>query len=134
VAAVIYNNLPGIFSGVLSGENIPTIVAVTISQEDGQYLVSEKLGFNAVVSSNVIAPASGYEYWGGTSMATPHVAGVAALIWSWDPTLSNEQIRQAMQLTALDLGEPGRDVYYGFGLVQAYEAWIYLGGGRPGKK
>ena len=67
-------------------------------------------------------------------MATPHVSAVAALIWSWNPSLTNVQIREAMQLTALDLGDPGRDVYYGYGLVQAYDAWKYLGGGKPGKK
>jgi hypothetical protein len=39
-----------------------------------------------------------------------------------------------MSATALDLGEPGRDIYYGFGLVQAKDALKYLGGGKPGKK
>ena len=134
VAAVIYNNAPGIFSGTLGAGNTATILAVSISQEDGQYLVANKTGFLAEVGSSVVYDASGYEPWSGTSMATPHVSGVAALIWSWDPSLTNVQIRQALQVTALDLGEPGRDVYYGYGLVQAYDAWNYLGGGKPGNK
>jgi serine protease len=67
-------------------------------------------------------------------MATPHVSAVAALIWSSNPTLTNVQIREAMQMTAMDLGAAGRDVYYGFGLVQAKDALNYLGGGKPGKK
>jgi subtilisin family serine protease len=67
-------------------------------------------------------------------MATPHVSAVAALIWSWDPSLTNVQIREAMAATAYDLGDPGRDDYYGHGLVQAYDALKYLGGGKPGKK
>lgn len=134
VAAVIYNNLPGIFAGVLSGGKIPTIVAVSISQEDGQYLVANTLNTQAKVGSVVHFPASGYAYWGGTSMATPHVSGVAALIWSWKPSLTNVQIREALQATAMDLGDPGRDIYYGYGLVQSYDAWTYLGGGKPGKK
>jgi serine protease len=134
VAAVIYNNVPDIFSGTLGAGNSSAIIAVSISQEDGQFLVGNKLGCMAVVGSSLTFPASGYEPWSGTSMATPHVAGVAALIWSWDPSLTNIQIREALQITAMDLGDPGRDVHYGYGLVQAYDAWRYLGGGKPGKK
>ena len=77
---------------------------------------------------------SGYEAWGGTSMATPHVAGVAALLWSARPDASNIEIRQAMTATALDLGVEGRDIAYGFGLVQAYDALQYLQQAiKPGK-
>ena len=133
VAAVIYNNIPGLFSGTL-GEAGDYIISVSISQEDGQYLVTNKLGEIATVTSTFEFPASGYEAWDGTSMATPHVSAVAALIWSWNPSLTNVQIREAMAATALDLGVPGRDIYYGFGLVQAKDALKYLGGGKPGKK
>jgi serine protease len=134
LAAVIYNNVPGIFSGTLGAGNTSDILAVSLSQEDGQYLVANKLGAWAEVGSSVVFPASGYEPWSGTSMATPHVAGVAALIWSWDPSLTNVQVREALQMTAMDLGDAGRDVHYGYGLVQAYDAWTYLGGGKTGKK
>lgn len=133
-AAVIYNNAPGNFLGTLSEGNTSTILAVSLSQEDGQYLIANKLGRVATVSSSITWQASGYEAWNGTSMATPHVSAVAALLWSWKPELTNEQIRNALQATAMDLGDAGRDVHYGFGLVQAYDAWIYLGGGKPPKK
>ncbi|MBW6474837.1 MAG: S8 family serine peptidase, partial [Anaerolineaceae bacterium] len=132
-AAVIYNNAPGLFSGTL-GEAGDYILAVSISMDHGLYLVEYKLGSEATVTSTFEFPASGYEAWAGTSMATPHVSAVAALIWSWNPTLTNVQIREAMVATALDLGDPGRDDYYGYGLVQAYDALKYLGGGKPGKK
>jgi len=62
-------------------------------------------------------------------MATPHVSGVAAVIWSADPSKTNDEIRTAMQSTALDLGSAGRDNAYGYGLVQAYDAWQSLGAG-----
>ena len=133
IAAVIYNNVPGIFSGTLGEEVDGVIVAVSISQEDGQYLVGNKLGALAEVGATVTAPASGYEAWSGTSMATPHVSGVAALIWSANPAWTNVQIREALKASAKDLGDPGYDVYYGYGLVQAYDAWKLLGGGKPGK-
>jgi len=62
-------------------------------------------------------------------MATPHVSAVAALIWSSNPSLTNVQIRDAMNATALDLGTSGRDTVFGYGLVQAADALAYLGGG-----
>ena len=58
----------------------------------------------------------------GTSMACPHVAGTAALVLAYDPTLSNIAVRARLQTTADDLGAPGRDTLYGFGLVNAAEA------------
>lgn len=45
-------------------------------------------------------PGGGYEAWSGTSMACPHVAGAAALIWSRAPSLSNQQLRQALENNA----------------------------------
>ena len=68
------------------------------------------------------------------SMAAPHVSGVAALIWSAYPELTNVEIREALDATALDLGDAGRDVYYGFGLVQAYDALQFLSGPGQGPK
>ena len=131
-AAVVYNNEPGLFSGTL-GEAGAWIIAVSLSQEDGQFLVENKLGSAADVVSTYSAPDSGYEAWAGTSMATPHVSGVAALLWSANPDWTNEQIREAMDMTAYDLGEPGRDIAYGYGLVQAYDALKYLLNSGPGQ-
>jgi subtilisin family serine protease len=131
IAAVIYNNAPGLFSGTL-GEEGDWIVAISLSQEDGQAALAY-LGQEATVQSAPPIPGSSYEAWNGTSMATPHVSGVAALLWSANPDWTNVQIREAMDLTALDLGEPGRDIAYGYGLVQAYDALQYLESMKPGK-
>ncbi len=128
VAAIIFNNEPGNFLGTL-GDGTSTIVGLSISQEDGQYLVANKLGVTANVTSTLLKPASGYEAWDGTSMATPHVAGVAALVWSANPAWTNVEIREALTATAEDLGPTGRDVMFGYGLVQALDALVYLGGG-----
>lgn len=132
VAAIIYNNAPGNFFGTLGDGNSSSIVGLSLSQEDGQYLVANKLGSTATVASNLFQPASGYEAWDGTSMATPHVSAVAALVWSAAPGATNQDIRDALTATAFDLGAPGRDDSYGFGLVQAADAIAYLTGGSGG--
>ncbi|MCK4365078.1 MAG: S8 family serine peptidase [Thermoplasmatales archaeon] len=64
-------------------------------------------------------PGNNYEKWSGTSMATPHVAGVAALAMSRYPNKDNVWIRQKMIDTAKDLGPAGWDIEYGYGLVDA---------------
>jgi serine protease len=128
-AAALYNNVPGGFLGTLGAGNSSTIVGISLSQEDGQFLVANRLGQSATVSSTYTAPASGYEYYDGTSMATPHVSAVAALVWSSKPTATNAEIRTVLQQTAEDLGASGRDNYYGYGLVRAKAAIDALGGG-----
>ena len=120
-AAIIYNNVPGGFSGTL-GTAGPAIPAVSMTQEDGQFLVANKLNFSANVSTVANNQGNGYAFYNGTSMATPHVAGVAALIWSANPSWTNGQIREALAVTAEDLGTAGRDDSYGWGLIRAKAA------------
>jgi subtilisin family serine protease len=63
-----------------------------------------------------------YEYASGTSMAAPHVAGVAAILWSHRPSLTAAEVRQLLESTARDLGAEGKDWDTGYGLVQASAA------------
>ncbi|WNG34644.1 S8 family serine peptidase [Archangium violaceum] len=63
-----------------------------------------------------------YARFPGTSMATPHVTGVAALVWSVRPSLTATEVRALLERSAKDLGEPGHDRQYGHGLVQAKAA------------
>ncbi len=64
----------------------------------------------------------GYWFYQGTSMASPHVAGVSAMLLAVDGSLTPQQVRSAMEGTAVDLGSAGWDQFYGFGLVDAYAA------------
>jgi serine protease len=64
----------------------------------------------------------GYWFFEGTSMATPHVAGVAALLAAQDATLTPAQIRYVLESTGEDLGAAGRDDAYGWGLIDAQAA------------
>jgi serine protease len=132
-AAIIYNNVPGSFGGTL-GETVTTIPSVSVSAEDGAKMLLGQLGS----SSTVEVAVGNYAFFDGTSMATPHVSGVAALIWNNSPGCSADDVRTAMAATAEDLGTVGRDVAYGYGLVQAADALTLLstncagGGGGSG--
>ena len=69
-----------------------------------------------------------YGYFDGTSMASAYVSGVAALVWSHFPEQSSQDIRDVLFLTALDLGEEGKDEIFGHGLISASRAFSYLNG------
>jgi len=64
-------------------------------------------------------PGNQYEAMEGTSMACPHVAGLAGLMKSLAPELTNVEIRDMINSTCLDLGAPGWDNVYGYGMVNA---------------
>ncbi|MBC7247532.1 MAG: S8 family serine peptidase [Actinobacteria bacterium] len=64
--------------------------------------------------------SGGYAFGSGTSYATPHVAGLAALVFSLRPGYTPEQVELAIFENAKDLGEPGRDDYFGHGRIDAY--------------
>lgn len=72
-----------------------------------------------------------YWFYQGTFMASPHVAGVAALLVASGTATSPDDIRAALQSTALDLGESGYDSKNGYGLVQAYSALQWQPGLPP---
>lgn len=73
----------------------------------------------------------GYGYNSGTSMATPHVAGLAALLWSLAPSLTDSQIRDLIQNTAEDLGSAGWDQFFGYGRIDAGRAMAAIGPQPP---
>lgn len=73
---------------------------------------------------NIISTIPGGRYGSksGTSMAAPHVTGVAAMVKSRHPSWHGDRIRVHLWRTALDLGVPGRDWLYGYGQVNAWRA------------
>jgi subtilisin family serine protease len=113
VGAVVYNPVAGTLGTTVT--NIPSVGA---SDTEGAAMKGQ-LGQSATVGIK----ASNYAYFDGTSMATPHVSAVAALVWSYFPTCTGAQIRTSLNNSALDLGSAGRDTKYGYGLVQAKAAY-----------
>ncbi|MFK9090245.1 S8 family serine peptidase [Bacillus salipaludis] len=71
-------------------------------------------------------PGGSYAYMSGTSMASPVVAGVAALVLSQNPDLSAKQVVDSLLYSADDLGPTGWDDKYGYGLVNPKKAINYL--------
>ena len=63
-----------------------------------------------------------YGNMSGTSMACPHVSGLAALIWSRYPNLTRDSVRYLLRYTADDLGPSGFDPFFGYGRVNAHSA------------
>lgn len=74
-------------------------------------------------------PRNSYGWGSGTSMASPHVAGVAALAWAADSTLKNFDVRGILQQTTEDLGLPWN--HEGYGLVHADLAVSAASGTEP---
>jgi len=63
-----------------------------------------------------------YGTWSGTSFASPITAGLAALVWSVNPTLSNAQVIDLMKKNADDLGTTGFDQDFGHGRINVYKS------------
>ena len=68
----------------------------------------------------------GYWFFEGTSMASPHVAAIAAMLIASQTATTPDEVRTVLTATALDLGEEGPDFVSGHGLVQAYDALQYV--------
>ncbi|MBC7754126.1 MAG: S8 family serine peptidase, partial [Moraxellaceae bacterium] len=125
---VIFNNTLGLSQGTLSEDGKTEIdyTVVMIEQIEGQKLIA-LLNSGKVASTEVSTVKTNYALFDGTSMATPHVAGVAALVISTyklkhgGKTLKPSEVRALLSQTAQALG-PNQDNKYGAGIVQADRA------------
>lgn len=111
-----------------------SVIAVSATDASDQYASFSSNGPKIELAAPGVGIYStivggGYDYRDGTSSAAPHVTGVAALIYSTnfgdvngDGVKNNIDVRLILQNTAKDLGIPGRDILYGYGLVDAQNA------------
>lgn len=137
IGAVIINNtlsnittwtlITSICEGLVCHDNPDDLaygwpIVVTMSNADGTHLMESAKGQPITLSTYL----DDYGPLSGTSMATPHVTGVAALAWSLAPNATAKQVAAALRSSAIDLGTPGVDTLYGFGMVDAVAASRWL--------
>lgn len=133
---IVYSNSarPGLQNPFLvDGTSAMTMPTVSVNRALGQDLVANA-GSNATLE---VRGNTDYAYYNGTSMATPHVAGVAALAWSNNASCTASEVREALKQSTVDLDNAGRDNRTGWGLVQTKAASDYManncnGGGNNG--
>ncbi len=115
VAATNYQDEKTFFS------NYGTNIDVAAPGMDILSLKAEGTNPSGVVGTN-------YCRLSGTSMSAPHVCGVAALILSRHPTYTNEEVTTFITCSADDLGEEGKDIYFGWGQINTYKALLVSDG------
>jgi Subtilase family len=103
------------------------VIAVTAVDENEKLLPQANQGPHVALAApgvNVLeaAPRATYNFTTGTSVAAAHVSGVAALIIERNPSIDPASLEQILFSTARDLGPPGRDPQFGYGLVDPYRA------------
>jgi len=118
------------------------VIAVTAVDESDRLMPQANQGAHVALAApgvNVLeaAPRGTYNFTTGTSVAAAHVSGVAALIMERNPSIDPAALEEALFSTAHDLGAPGRDTMFGYGLVDPYralnalEAKAVAGRGQP---
>src|SRR6266446_1352999 len=103
------------------------VIAVTAVDESDKLMPQANQGAHVALAApgvNVLeaAPRASYNFTTGTSVAAAHVSGVAALIIERNPAIGPAALEDVLFSTARDLGAPGRDPMFGYGLVDPYRA------------
>ncbi|MFH2027935.1 MAG: S8 family serine peptidase, partial [Nanoarchaeota archaeon] len=119
-------NCPG-YTGVTSPGNYEPVITVGAVDKYNNYACfSSGQDFGTYIKPDIVAPGVDimsyfiegmYISMRGTSMAAPHISGVAALLLQKDSGLNHYEIKDLLEKTALDLGDIGKDIMYGSGIV-----------------
>jgi len=121
-AVILYNNTTVPVSPTLGTPTdggaawLPTVI---VTQADGLAIAA---GLTPTTTGTLYNKATNWNLDSGTSMATPHVAGVAALVFGKNPNLTPDQVETILERTATNLGVPNYDTTFGWGLVNAQAA------------
>lgn len=122
------DNCRNLINPVLYPGAFPHVLAVTATDQNDEHMeLSEHHPYVDVAAPGRWIPGFWfyrYGLWSDTWVAPAHVAGLAALIWSVDPTLTNNEVEGIIKSTAVDLGDPGKDDYFGYGRIDAHAAVI----------
>ena len=116
-------NYLGAINGVVAVGATDKDDKITFFSNSGDYVTVAAPGYEIISTTPSILKLKEYRKMSGTSMASPEVAGVAALLKSkFGEKATPAWIKERLQKTATDLGEPGRDDLYGNGLVNTLKA------------
>jgi subtilisin family serine protease len=113
------------FNGVTNPGNFEEVITVgAINDYNEIACFSSGSNYTNYTKPNIVAPGvdimsthlnNNFKSLSGTSMATPHVAGVVALLLEKNPSLNHYDVKSLLQNNAIDLGNEGKDIYYGSG-------------------
>jgi subtilisin family serine protease len=118
IAVVVYNNEPGIVRGGIQPPEPVTVPVFIIEQSVGLDLKSQ-LASGKTVKMSLSMEATNFAAFDGTSMATPHVSGVVALVKATNKKLTPAQVRDIIKRTAKAPAGDNSQNEYGAGLVDA---------------
>ncbi len=112
------------------------VIAVTATDSDDNLFKASNRGEHIAIAApgvDILLPSPGasYQVSSGTSFAAAHVSGIAALILERKRDLKPDAMRKILVSTAKDLGPKGRDIYFGAGLADAYQALTAAEAGGP---
>ncbi len=137
-AGVFIDCASGNSSGAITyPATLASVMAVGSTNHNDQKSSFSNFGADLEVvapGENIFMTTTGNAYASnsGTSFSAPHVGALAGLVFSVNPTLTNEQVRQIMKDTADDLGAAGFDTQTGWGRINAAAALAAAGGGTLG--
>jgi subtilisin family serine protease len=115
------------FNGVTSPGNFEEVITVGAVNDYNEFACfSSGKNYSEYIKPDVVAPGveiistylnNNYKSMSGTSMATPHISGVVALLLEKNPLLNHSEIKSLLEDKAVDLGDEGKDIFYGSGMV-----------------
>jgi subtilisin family serine protease len=113
------------------------VIAVTATDSDDKLFNASNRGEHIAIAApgvDILLPSPGasYQVSSGTSFAAAHVSGIAALMLERKRDLKPEAVRRILVSTAKDLGPKGRDIHFGAGLADAYQALTAAEAGGSG--
>jgi subtilisin family serine protease len=118
---IIYNNVPGLIQGAVTQDGSLLVIPVVMIKQDVGEALRDLAKNGARPTVSVQTMKTDYASFDGTSMATPHVSGVAALMKAANPRAFPARVREVIKATATPLS-PNDDNQVGHGLVNAQAA------------
>jgi serine protease len=122
LGAVIYNNEPGLMQGALTQDGSTVAIPVVMIEQSSGLQAEALIAQGMAVRATVQTMSTDYAAFAGTSMATPHVAGVVALMKTANKNLTPAEVKNILKSTATATAASNTENEYGSGLLNAEKA------------